>query len=371
MNPTNEYIKQKWGERPQIELAKAIARAVAKENGKECGEKDYEIYKGYVNKWFKSDQEPGKHYLLLLSKILNVSVESILRGKDIINEYGDRPTAYSAAVSGDERIIDRLFGNEEYDVWLHTTDEYGKSFVDYVIEFNNYSAFKAAIEKGYGYPIKGNDGKFRLDDCSGDKETDYKLTKMIIENDDKEMFIRAFGMDYYEAPSPISVFYNHSFLMNDDIIMSILKTNNILEWLLEYRRLSKVESDNFAHGWTVTGKIEYLKAVIDRIPSVLFGFNYLLKKCIENDLCESLLLMINRATDIVQDITDIIEENRAEFEVVKYYDSSDMVIQVKARVILPLGFVPYIEDYNKIKDEELRKKAILINEKVDQLRRTI
>lgn len=365
MSKTNEYIKKKWGNRSQKELCEAIAEKKGLEQ---------KYYKGYVNKWFNTEQEPGKDYLLVLSQILNVSVESILRGEDIINGYGDRPTAYSAALSGDARIIDRLFGNEEYDVWLHTTDEYGKSFVDYVIEFNNYSAFKTAIEKGYGYPIKGNNGKFRLNGCSGDKETDYndyKLTKMIIENDDKEMFIRAFGMDYYEAQSPISVFYNHRFLMNDDIVISILKTNNILEWLLEYRRLSEVERNHFAHVWTETWKSEDLQSVIDRIPSVLFGFNYLLKKCIENDLCESLMLMINRAADIVQDITDIIKDIKSEFKVVKYYDSSDMVIQEKARAILPLGFVPYIEDYNRIKDEELRKKAIMINEKVDQLRRTI
>ena len=370
MNSTNEYIKQKWGDRPQIELAKAIAKAIARENGKECGEKDYETYKGYVNKWFKSDQEPGKHYLLLLSEILNVSVESILRGEDVINEYGDRPTAYSAALSGDERIIDRLFGNEECDVWLHTTDEYEKSFVDYVIEFNHYYAFKTAIEKGYGYPNKNNHGKLQLGQGNSASETDYKLTKMIIENDDKEMFIRAFGADYNEEPSPVSVFFNHGFLTNDDILTSILKTNNILQWLMEYRCFSKTESNQFSGKWSLNEDYKYLQPIIDRIPSVLCGFNYLLKKCIEKDLNESLSVMINHALTIAQEITNIIEDNKSEFEVVEYYASSDIVIQLKARWRgCPLGFVPYVEDYNKIKNEELRKKAIPINEEMDKLRR--
>ena len=126
MNSTNDYIKKKWGERSQIELAKAIAKIIADERGKECGEKDYELYKGYVNKWFKTDQEPGKDYLVRLSKILNVSVESILMGEDVVCDYGDRATAYSAAKSGNPNIIEKLFGNYEADIQLHTTDEYEK-----------------------------------------------------------------------------------------------------------------------------------------------------------------------------------------------------------------------------------------------------
>ena len=374
MNPTNEYIKQKWGNRPQIELAKEIARLDARENGRECGSKDYERYKGYVNKWFsvKSDQEPGKHYLLLLSKILNVSVESILRGKDIINEYGDRPTAYSAAKSGDENTIDRLFGNAEADIRLHTTDEYGKSFVDYVIEFNHYHAFKKAIENGYGY-FAGN-SQLLLNQCSGTEHNYYKLTKMIIENDDKEMFIKAFGINHYgesEEASPISVFYYHKVLITDDIIVAILKTNNILEWLMEYRCFSETERDLFGRSWNVLEYYEYLQPIVDRIPSVLCGFNYLLKKCIEEGEYEPLSLMVNRAVAIVQDITDIIMDYKSEFEIVKYYNSSDTVIQLKTcRISYPLGFVPYVEDYNKIKDEKLRRKSIFVNETIDKLRRT-
>ena len=368
MNPTNEYIKQKWGDRPQIDLAKAIANAIALENGKECGEKDYEQYKGYVNKWFKSDQEPGKHYLLLLSKILNVSVEAILRGADITNEYGDRPTSYSAAKSGDPNIIDRLFGNYEADVWLHTTDEYGKSFLDYVIEFNNYSAFKIAIEKGYGYPVKSNDGGLQLGQGSTVSETDYKLTQMIIENDDKEMFIRAFEKDFYGNKSPLLVFYNHSFLMQNDVIFDILNTTDILKWLLQNRCLSKIEQKELTH--INISEHEYLQHIIDKIPSVFCGFNYLLKLCIENNLNKPLELMLEQAINTVREITEILKENKNEFEVVEYYASSDMVIQLKDRWRgNPLGFVPYVEDYSKIKDEELRQKAIWINEEIDQLRR--
>ena len=84
-----------------------------------------------------------------LAEILNVSVESILRG-ELVAVPDSRATAYSAALTGDKHIIDRLFGSFECtDVRVTTTDEYGKSFIDYVLEFNNYSALRTAIDAGY------------------------------------------------------------------------------------------------------------------------------------------------------------------------------------------------------------------------------
>ena len=139
---TNEYIRHKALQRglTQIDIAKAIGN---KEGG------DYKLYKGIVNKWFKTDQEPGKAYLLTLSEILNVSVESILRGEDSLSDMGIRPTAYVAAKSGDPYMIERLFGNPVTDVRVTTSDEYGNSFLDYIMEFRNLDALRIAIQKGY------------------------------------------------------------------------------------------------------------------------------------------------------------------------------------------------------------------------------
>jgi hypothetical protein len=37
--------------------------------------------------------------------------------------------------------------------------------------------------------------------------------------------------------------------------------------------------------------------------------------------------------------------------------------------VTKLGYVPYVQNYQQIKDEDLRKKAIFINEEMDKLRR--
>ena len=359
MNLTNEYIKKKWGERSQIELAKAIAKKMAEVAGKECGEKDYLEYKGYVNKWFKSDQEPGKHYLLILSKILNVSVESILEGRDIV--YGGRPTAYSAALSGDEKVIERLFGNEERDVWLTDTDEYGKSFVDYVIEFNNYSAFKTAIKKGYGYPMKN--GKLELCDRSFN---DCELAKMIIGNDDEEMFKMAFGQDYASGTSAKLVFYNHSIIRTEDMKDSILKATKIMKWLNQHGGLSDIEKKAINHVDVVyPGE---LQPIISSVPSVFYGFNHLVNICIEQEIQASLGTMLDYGIEYVNELSGLLNDHMLSFEILKYETTCELVIRtIGSRYVL--GFVPYISEYSKIKNKELQDKAIMVNEFVDKLRR--
>ena len=179
---------------------------------------------------------------------------------------------------------------------------------------------------------------------------------------------KVFEKDFYGDKSQILVFYNHNFLIQDDIIFDILNTTDILKWLLQKRCFSKIEQKQFAH--INISEHEYLQHIIDNIPSVFCGFNYLLKLCIENNLNKQLDLMLEQAVNNVCEITEIVKESKNEFEVVEYHDSSDMVIQLKSRWRgNPLGFVPYIEDCSKIKNEELRKKAVFVNEKVNEFRR--
>lgn len=360
MSKTTEYIVRKWGQRAQIDLAKEIAK---RKGG------DYNSYKGYVNKWFNHNQDPGKEYLVDLSTILNVSVESIIKGEDIAIEYADRPTAYSAAKTGNELIIDRLFGNSEADIWLNTIDEYGKSFVDYVIEFNNYKAFKTAIEKGYGYPIKNHQEVLQLNDISNGSP-DSRLTKMIIEHDDVDLFVQAFGKDWNGDESPMLVFRNHNILTEDTLLFKLLEAKNILTWLAKVEPFSEIERKHFSGNWELTEKSEHLKNVIYNIPSVIYGFNNLLDMCIFDENNDTLNLLLDRGIDAVNLLVNTLGDYCSEFEIVPFTSRFDMVIQFKnSRWSCPLGFVPYVEGCNVIKDEQLKEKAEQINRTIDQLRK--
>ena len=359
MSKTTEYIVKKWGKRTQVDLAKEIAQ---RKGG------DYNSYKGYVNKWFNGSQDPGKEYLLDLSIILNVAVESIILGEDIVCEYTERPTAYSAAKTGNELIIERLFGNSEADVQLTTTDEYGKNFVDYVIEFNNYKAFKTAIEKGYGYPNKHSKKVLVLDNNTNGS-IDKILTKMIIDHDDVDLFVKSFGMDWNDEESRISVFYNNSILAGDDLIFQFLETKNILDWLTKVTSFTKEERKQFGGNWELTDELVHLKTIVYNIPSVIYGFNNLIDTCILKENNEALKFLLDRGIDVVNALVSVLGENGTAFEIVPYTSPLDIIIQLKnGWRACPLGFVPYVKRWDEIKDRQIKEKAKRINDTVDLLR---
>ena len=200
------------------------------------------------------------------------------------------------------------------------------------------------------------------------KGVDYKLAKMIIENDDLEMFIRAFGRDYCGNESPNLVFYSHAILHKDEILFKILQTTNILNWLVKYRCFSEIEKREITH--LVTDKHNFLQSVIDEIPSVIYGFNYLMNFCIENKLDQALELMLNQGIDFINFTEKAIGNYTNEFEVVNYNGSKETVIQVKSNWSgYALGFVPYVYGNDEIDNIDLRNKAAIINAKIDKLRR--
>lgn len=354
---TNEYIREKWGDRPQIDLAKEIAKR------RGCKE-DYNAYKGYVNKWFKTEQEPGKEYLLLLSEILGVTVESILRGEDVINEYGDRATAYAAAISGDERIIQRLFGNAREDVCLDDKDEYAKSFVDYVIEFKNYRAFQIAVNRGYNYPTKW--GKY-LELNPEASNVDFKLTEMIVEADDLEMFKKAFGRLYQDVESPHAVFgctIDGANKIPMEIAALILKKHGrILDWLTQTHALTKEEWGKFnsSEGDKCVTLLNSEDNYVWEIPSMVYGYSHLLNLAIaeDSDLVETLL---DSALRYMNQLNAFLGEHRSEFGISPYkLFGSEYALCFKNYLKKVWAFIPYVENVNNISNEVLRKKAEELN----------
>lgn len=360
MSSTCEYIKRKWGEQRNIELAKEVAKAKARETGRVCGKKDYEQYKGYVNKWLTGKQEPGKEYLVCLSKILNVSVESILMGEDIVNEYGDRPTAYSAALSGDEHIIERLFENRETEIYLDDKDEYAKSFVDYVVEYNKYQSFKIAITKGYNYPHK----YCKTELSPETRDVDNKLTQMIVENDDMEMFEKIFGY-MTNVLSSHAPYGKHQ--MTEEITFMILKSQKILRWFMKSKPFSLEEWREFNENddtldVSEKGKTQHIaENMVDYIPSVPYGFNKLLNKCVEENLMDTLEILLDFSLEHMQYVIEILGDRISDFVIDKN------IIQLKDKRWYVLGFVPYTKESFDNAPEKIRAKVEKLNHLIDRI----
>ena len=325
---TNDFIRQRADqlELKQVDIVKELAR---RKGG------NPENYKGIVHKWFKTDQEPGKEYLLELAEILNVSVESILRGKFVVVQ-DSRATAYLAALTGDKHIIDRLFGSlESTDIRVTTTDEYGKSFIDYVLEFDNYSSLKTAIDADYcvitPYSIS--------DLTSYDKEKTLSLLKMIIRADDIGVFSKAVSriIPVNNETQSYSVYYQ--FQMPYEFCDEILRTEKILHYFIDPSPLSKEENE-YLNGMVY----QITTSPLENIPSLTSCFNSLLNRAIELHDDEKVEMLVKTASEYINSISGLCDPFINDL-VVEF----DGAIKFK-RTRTILAYIPLINNDTVVKD---------------------
>ena len=146
--------------------------------------------------------------LEIFSKILNMSCEEILSAGKCFAVSSSRVTNYSIALSKDKKEWDNYINHK--DQLILNADEYGKTVVDYALEFKNYDLLKHMIDNEYIWFVGEDEDDFEVNFGAGTSivvkplEThknmgilesrlheDYKLRmKMIalaIENDDIEM----------------------------------------------------------------------------------------------------------------------------------------------------------------------------------------
>lgn len=96
--------------------------------------------------------------LPLLSELLEVSVDSILSAGKVAKPAPARTTNYSVAFSKDKRFWKEYI--DRPDKLILNEDEYGKTVIDYAIEFGNYSFIKFLIDDGYIYLIDEDQQKY-------------------------------------------------------------------------------------------------------------------------------------------------------------------------------------------------------------------
>ncbi len=85
--------------------------------------------------------------LPIFSELLDVSCEQMLSAGAVCKPITNRRTNYSIAFSTDERDWLEYINRE--DCIASYADEFGKTVVDYAIEFKNYGFIKFLIENGY------------------------------------------------------------------------------------------------------------------------------------------------------------------------------------------------------------------------------
>ena len=97
-----------------------------------------QIKKG--RKWIQVEDLP------IFSDILGVSIEELLSAGNYFIPDASRMTNYSVAFSKDRKIWEEYVNNPE-GVFVNY-DEYGKSVIDYALQFKNYDFLKYLLDEG-------------------------------------------------------------------------------------------------------------------------------------------------------------------------------------------------------------------------------
>ena len=85
--------------------------------------------------------------LPVFSELLDVSCEQMLSAGAVCKPIANRKTNYNIAMSSNQRDWDEYLNRE--DRVASYADEFGKTIVDYAIEFKNYDFIRFLIDKGY------------------------------------------------------------------------------------------------------------------------------------------------------------------------------------------------------------------------------
>lgn len=97
--------------------------------------------------------------LPIFSELLGLSCEQILSCGKTAYPKGNRVTNYSIAMSGKQKDWDNYINRE--DKLILNYDEYGKSVIDYALEFENYDFLKYLMNNGYIWFVDNGDTGYK------------------------------------------------------------------------------------------------------------------------------------------------------------------------------------------------------------------
>ena len=156
--------------------------------------------------------------------------------------------------------------------------------------------------------------------------------------------------------------HNHYYIPNS-LCVSLLNSSRILDIFMESKPFTSTER-GMVDDATIEPPID--EDIYEKAPTLSPIFNYLLDIAIKNDMKEIVLKMLNIAQLHIESVKEILGYRLKEFEIESMYDGSLTRKRVPWRLY---GFMPYVINPNMIKDENLKKIALSINESTSILRR--
>ena len=302
-----QFIRNKIKERNMkpIELAEKLAN---EKDGKYYTKNDL---RDLVYKWLNGKRTPGIEYVYYLSKILEVSIEELLVAGEVCEKYENRPfTLYAIAKSGNLEQLDEIMKIEAPDGTIigRNNDEYDKTILDYAVEFENIKMIKYMIEKKY---VNFQDYGAHIstviqigNQCTYTELTE-KILNLAIKYDDAELFsqminketkLRRKGSDNNDIYCKVD-YYGPYFDLDESVLINILKTKNIFNYLSTPYLCSSLEvwNSKLNYGFPYVSFYDRKTIINDKVAKIQrlpMAFNILLDTALRND-SEKIVAMIN------------------------------------------------------------------------------
>lgn len=222
-----------------------LAEELAKAKGADNYTKDQ--LRDLVYKWINGKRTPGIDYIYYLSKILKVSIEEMLVAGDICEKYECRPfTLYAIAKSNNFDQLDEVMSmhNPDGSIVGKNYDEYDKTILDYVVEFENIEMIKYMIKKEYlQFQPFGSHITTMINlggQCSYLEMTN-KIMMLAIKYDDVELFSAIVTREtplwrtesLVDNDIYVKTEYQEGFELNASILESILCKKEIFNYLTQ------------------------------------------------------------------------------------------------------------------------------------------
>lgn len=124
-----------------------FAKAYIEADGRTATDEEIRKMANRVSQMIKGSKSIQAYDLPIFAKLLEVSYEEILSGGECLAPQHNRLTNYTVAFSTEQNLWDQYIHRD--DKLILNTDEYGKTVIDYALQFKNFNFLKYLLEKNY------------------------------------------------------------------------------------------------------------------------------------------------------------------------------------------------------------------------------
>lgn len=294
-----EVIKQK-GFDSVVDLMIRVESIILGDRGKaiEAVQKNKNYYQ-----MIEGTREFPNKYIVALEKVLNMKFIDMIDPKSNAEAELKYDTLRTIAYANDYDKTKKfdLSESKEDDSIFHHEDEFGKYFIDYILEYSSINCLRYLLDNTVFET--SFDGSFRYYYTNDLESLPNKILNLICRIDDAALFKKLF--DPYKLIR-MSFYDNKNIYETEEFVRPILNTNNILNSLFEVEEISINEVNHAEFQMAIKNGL-FANMIINSLLNV--GLKEPLKY--ENQLCT----ILNKSYYLNKEIVDYLKIYEEQFKI--------------------------------------------------------